>query len=274
MALPIIVDGRNVWTRPPLPMPASPTCPRAAPRAALGCEVPGHRRCRVPGVAPVASAWWRRAMSRLPRLAADRSEANLDNLMRHPGFSFRRYDVRSTRGPGPHDWVMHLAHPPRGRLSPNPFTRSSWARGHPNCLGGRRRWAPACSSRRPPRSRRPARPSASPRGMGQRQSRRSPQCVRRGERFARRRSWPTTVSTASRCASPDLQHLRPPPAQRRRAAVPTFIGQAMAGEPITVHGDGSRPAASARGRHGGGVPPASCTATGHGAGERSATPKR
>src|SRR6185437_11154608 len=40
------------------------------------------------------------------------SEANLESLMRHPRFSFRRYDVTKYLGVrGPIDWVVHLASP-------------------------------------------------------------------------------------------------------------------------------------------------------------------
>ena len=173
------------------------------------------------------------------------SEANLESLMRHPGFSFRRYDVTKYLGVrGPIDWVMHLASPasPVDYLRNPIHTLKLGSVGTLNCLGVAK--ALGAGVFLASTSEVYGDPLVHPQPEGY-WGNVNPIGVRsvydEAKRFAeaavmayhREHGVPVRIARIFNTYGP-----------RQRSgdgrAVPTFIGQALLGEPITVHGDGSQ----------------------------------
>jgi dTDP-glucose 4,6-dehydratase len=173
------------------------------------------------------------------------SEGNLENLMRHPRFSFRRYDVTKYLGVrGPVDWVMHFASPasPVDYLRNPIHTLKLGSVGTLNCLGVAKAFDAGVFLAST--SEVYGDPLVHPQPEGY-WGNVNPVGVRsvydEAKRFAeaavmayhREHGVPVRIARIFNTYGP-----------RQRSgdgrAVPTFIGQALLGEPITVHGDGSQ----------------------------------
>ncbi|MGH2810061.1 MAG: UDP-glucuronic acid decarboxylase family protein [Actinomycetota bacterium] len=173
------------------------------------------------------------------------NEKNLENLWSNELFTFRRYDVTNYVGiEGDLDWIMHFASPasPLDYLQHPIHTLKVGALGTLNCLGlAKSRGAGfflASTSEvygdplvhpQPESYWGNVNPTG-PRGVYDEAKRYAEAMV-----FAYHRVWgiPVRVSRIFNTFGPRMR-------KADGRAVPTFIAQALAGEPITVHGDGSQ----------------------------------
>ena len=168
-------------------------------------------------------------------------------LLGRPGFT-RRCEQDVSEGldvDGPVDWVLHLASPGvAGRLpaaadrDPEGRQPRHDARARPGRAEGR----PVPARLHLGGVRRPAGASAAGDVLGQRQPDRPAQRVRRGE--AVRRGADHGLPQRARAWTPRIVRIFNTYGPRMRLddgrAIPTFMSQALAGEPLTVAGDGSQ----------------------------------
>jgi nucleoside-diphosphate-sugar epimerase len=171
--------------------------------------------------------------------------ANLETMWAHEEFTFRRYDVTNFLWvEGPLDWVMHFASPasPVDYVEHPIHTLKVGALGTLNCLGlakakGAGFFLASTSEvygdplvHPQPESYWGNVNPVGPRGVYDEAKRYAEAMA-----FAYHRSWriPIRVARIFNTYGPRMR-------RTDGRAVPTFIGQALAGEPLTVHGDGSQ----------------------------------
>jgi len=170
---------------------------------------------------------------------------NLSGLWDSPLFAFRKYDVTNYVGlEGPLDWVMHFASPasPRDYLEHPIHTLKVGALGTLNCLGlakakGAGFYLASTSEvygdplvHPQPETYWGNVSSTGPRGVYDEAKRFAEAMV-----FAYHRVWgiPVRVARLFNTFGPRMRKMD-------GRAIPTFIAQALSGQPVTLHGDGSQ----------------------------------
>jgi dTDP-glucose 4,6-dehydratase len=169
------------------------------------------------------------------------SDENIAHLLGHPRFRMTVHDVTTYLwGPDHVDAVLHLASPAYLKLPIQTLKVGSL--GTHNALGLAKASAHGSSWRRPPRSMatRRSTPSRSPTGDTSTRSALGG-VYDEARRFSEARAFAYHRTHGVEIRIPRIFNTYGPRMRMNDGrAVPTFIRQALVGEPLTVHGDGSR----------------------------------